>query len=223
MNKGETLKRKRVLTLSQKEKGQSPKMKMNFDFSSQVWSSAELLKQYQIKKEKVVAESKKNNMKAQAPEIEKTTPATEGQSRLPMKKNTTQQAMASSQRQERDNLPRTKTTTQGEVFSQKQGKNNIIDGGKDQSKACTQEQHNQKKVKRKPICPAMSLDRFFEKEGVQFEEDEQDGHMQSPIHEGNNDDDVAFDDHNGDARDEVDGIDHEDGDDGTFFLLSNNL
>ena len=106
MNKRETLKRKRVLTLSQKEKGQSPKMKMNFDFSSQVQSSAELLKQYQIKREKVVAEDKENCKKAQAQESQKTTPEThktietEGQSRLLMKKNIIQPAMAYSQRQE---------------------------------------------------------------------------------------------------------------------------
>ena len=63
----------------------------------------------------------------------------------------------------------------------------------------------------------MSLDRFFEKEGIQLEEDEQDEYLQSPIHEGNNDDDVAFDDHNEDAGDELDSIEHGDGDNGTFF------
>ena len=77
MNKRETLKRKRVLTLSQKEKGQSPKMKMNFDFQSQVRSSAELLKQYQIKKEKIIVESKKNDINSLAQETQKTTPQTQ--------------------------------------------------------------------------------------------------------------------------------------------------
>ena len=96
MEKGEITKRKRISTLAQKMKEKSPQKKNSFEVT-QVRSSAELLQQYNIKREKIMAENKKASFQAQDPKdqtrnqpITIVEDAIEEQARTPKKKKKVQ-------------------------------------------------------------------------------------------------------------------------------------
>ena len=174
MEHGATLKKKRLV-----KKFQSPIQNKGVDLQVNARSSAELVKNF-------ITGSKKETMHAKASETHKrkhpmpsmldasqgqnrpssthsklSTPL-EGKNRLPMRKIVTQSTGCSknqdnSNDQQEANLP-----------SKVNGTRNMT-----QSDASIQEQPDPKKIKRKPICPAMTIDEFLEKQGIHVEGEDQ--------------------------------------------------
>ncbi|OIT35118.1 hypothetical protein A4A49_23161, partial [Nicotiana attenuata] len=139
-------------------KAQSPMKKIGFDF--QFRSSAELAKQFQIKKEKLAHDKEHRIVKEQAPVTHKRkhlmptiSNAREGQSRQRLI-----QPEESFQQQGNGKLPMHKSIIQ---LSSKEALNtsHMIGRKQGEGEIC-------KKVKRKPVLSATSLDHFLEKNGI---------------------------------------------------------
>ncbi|OIT22793.1 hypothetical protein A4A49_54787 [Nicotiana attenuata] len=139
-------------------KAQSPMKKIGFDF--QFRSSAELAKQFQIKKEKLAHDKEHKIVKEQAPVTHKRkhlmptiSNVREGQSRQRLI-----QLEESFQQQGNGKLPMHKSIIQ---LSSKEALNtsHMIGRRQGEGEIC-------KKVKRKPVLSATSLDHFLKKNGI---------------------------------------------------------
>ncbi|XP_060202390.1 uncharacterized protein LOC132630809 [Lycium barbarum] len=161
MNPGE---KKKVLNPNN---AQSPMKKIGYDF--QFRSSAELAKQYQIKREKLANDRENRAVKQQAPLSHKRkipmstiSNAREGQSRQRLI-----QSKESIQQQGNGKLPMHKSTVQ---LSSKEVINtsNMIEKrqGEGEKQLGIHELQNVKKVKRKSVLPTTSLDLFLQQKGT---------------------------------------------------------
>jgi len=172
MNQGAALKKK-VLNSNN---GSSPIKNVSFDY--QFRSSAEIHKQFQIKKEKLDNERKNLVMKGknsdQAPPYKRkncmsiTSNASE---RQPMQRSI--QFEESIQMQERSKLPIHKSVTQ--LLSRKEVNTSHMTErtqGEEENQLDIEELQNYKKAKKKSLVPAMSLNHFLEKNGIHVGEEE---------------------------------------------------